>query len=357
MQTRAVYFSGATAVDQVVDVFLQPDALYIQSASMPQQCWHLSSIYRLANTDAAPGIRLASHEFLGSRLTVAEGKFGDELMRLAPQLHGSFHQSRASSRFGFLAACIGGLALVCYVVFSLAPQQIAKVLPTAWKERVGTVYEANLVDNARQCHSTGGDAAMTALLGKLAEGNPDMPPIQIKVYDIPIANAFTLPGGHIVVTRGLLEQAKAADQVAGVIAHEIGHAALLHPEAQLVRVTGLQILMGVVSASSHESVASTAGMAAILRSSREAETDADTYAMKMLEQAHIDPLGLRRFFEWVLEQEGHHSSSVLSKIEGAFATHPGTADRIERINPLPADVKPVEVLTPAQWTALQAFCK
>ncbi len=53
------------------------------------------------------------------------------------------------------------------------------------------------------------------MLANLAEGNPDMPPLRVRVYDIPIMNAFALPGGHIVLTRGLLKGSLRAGRSGG----------------------------------------------------------------------------------------------------------------------------------------------
>ena len=65
-----------------------------------------------------------------------------------------------------------------------------------------------------------------------------MPPLRVRVYDIPIKNAFALPGGHIVITRGLLREATDPEEVAGLLAHEVGHVARHHPEAQMIRIAG-----------------------------------------------------------------------------------------------------------------------
>ena len=112
------------------------------------------------------------------------------------------------------------------------------LLPDAWSKRVGEQMEASLVQNAKVCQTPGGVKAIAAMLAKLAEGNPDMPPLRVRIYDIPIMNAFALPGGYIVLTRGLLREASEPGEVAGVLAHEIGHVAHHHPEAQMIRIAG-----------------------------------------------------------------------------------------------------------------------
>ena len=164
-----------------------------------------------------------------------------------------------------------------------------------------------------------------------------MPPLRVRVYDIPIMNAFALPGGHIVLTRGLLREASEPGEVAGVLAHEIGHVAHHHPEAQMIRIAGMQVLISVATGTSGGNNASSlAGLAAILKSSRDAEREADAYAVAMLSAARIDPMALKHFLEKILKEEGKFSGGAFSNLGTVFSTHPVTTERIAQIKPLPA---------------------
>ena len=58
------------------------------------------------------------------------------------------------------------------------------------------------------------------------------------MIDWALVNAFATPGGQIIMTRGLVQKAGSPDEVAGVLAHEIGHTIELHPEAGLVQGHG-----------------------------------------------------------------------------------------------------------------------
>lgn len=184
----------------------------------------------------------------------------------------------------------------------------------------------------------------------------DLPKFTISVFDMPMINAFSLPGGRIVVTRKLIEAATAPDQVAGVIAHEIGHVAHRDPEAQLIRATSLQVLLALFTGGAGDStLASLAGTLAILRYSRSAERQADDYAITLMRAAAIDPMGLRRFFEQMKATEGKDPTGSLGKFTSILATHPMTDERISGIEPLPPGVAR-EVLPAADWTALRATC-
>jgi predicted Zn-dependent protease len=79
-------------------------------------------------------------------------------------------------------------------------------------------------------------------------------------------------------------------------------------------------------------------LAALLRYSRDAEREADTYARQTMDKANINPMGLRTFFEKMIKDEGGAApaakdSSALDTLGNVFSTHPGTEDRIKQITP------------------------
>jgi beta-barrel assembly-enhancing protease len=249
---------------------------------------------------------------------------------------------------------------------SFLPQHVAKIMPNSWRNRMGEQIISDLISGAKRCENKPGLEATSAMVQALAEGQPDLPPISVEVYDIPIMNAFAVPGGRIIFTRELLKTADTAEEVTGVLAHEIGHVNYRHPEAQLVRIAGLQVLVSAMTGTNGGNLSSNAaGLAALLQYSREAETEADTYARETMVKSKIDPLGFKTFFEKILKLEKGEAlstdskgsdNSVFSKLGKAFSTHPGTEDRIKLIAPLPQGVSPVRVMTDQQFQDLKNIC-
>ena len=245
----------------------------------------------------------------GARLSVRNDEFVQQL-GAAPHLNGGFNPKRAMRLFLWIGGGLVVLAGLIYLTLNYAPQKIAVLLPDAWSERVGKQMEASLVDKAKVCHSPAGDSAVAAMLSNLAEGDLNMPPLQVRIYDIPIKNAFALPGGHIVITRGLLETAAAPDEVAGYLPTNWPCGAP-HPEAQLVFHSGRAVLLSVATVTSgwyNTSFAS--GLAAILQSNRDAESEADAYAVSMLNAAASIRWCLKHFFERCLTEEGKPSGGL-----------------------------------------------
>lgn len=356
MQTEAIYSDGEAAADRRVVLDFGPDGLSIIGEDIAEQHWPFTSLTALERYRPGHPLRISSEVRPAARLVIAAPQSAINLLDLAPQLRGGLQPHRLQRAAVWVAVGLAVLIAGLYLVLNFAPQRLAQVLPDRWRERVGLQVEAALTNGARECHTPAAAAALSSLVNRLENGTPEMPPVTVRVYDMPMMNAFAMSGDRIVLTSGLIAGAETPDQVAGVLAHELGHAAHRHPEAQIIRATGLQVLVSAVTGGGGETLGSVAGLATILRYSRSAEEEADGYALTVLRAAQIDPLALRQFFELVLKQEGTPSTSAFGKIESVLATHPGTAERIKKIEPLPQGVITRPALSRDQWLALKAIC-
>ncbi len=260
-----------------------------------------------------------------------------------------------------VAFWIGGsaavLAAVVYVMLTIAPQMLAVFLPEKWTKDAGAKMEASFVHHRPACSNALGKQALAALLQRLRETATQLPPVQVNVYNDPVVAAFTFPGGHIMLTRALIQSADTADEVAAVLAHEYGHAFHRDSEAQLVRITGLQILLGAASGGSSSGTAgSLTSTAAIMQSSRQAERDADAFAVKLLTAARIDPVALKTFLKKLLADESRRGVGGPSTFNDIFSTHPGTEERIKRVAPETKVENPQPALNADRWQDLRKIC-
>ena len=151
-------------------------------------------------------------------------------------------------------------------------------------------------------------------------------------------NAFAVPGGYIYVNRGVIERASNESELAGVLAHEIGHVVERHSIEQLERAQGantlLSILYGAVLQRNPGTLEGAAvqgiGSAVFAGYSRDAEREADAVANGYLTRVGISPRGLPTFFAKLLEERQRNPSAV----EQWFATHPTTQERISNVQAL-----------------------
>jgi predicted Zn-dependent protease len=158
------------------------------------------------------------------------------------------------------------------------------------------------------------------------------------LLDTPIVNAFALPGGYVYITRGLLALADNEAEVAGVLAHEIGHVTARHSaerHGQTVAASvfglGLGLLLGRGPATDLYG-----GVAAVaLRSySREQEYESDLLGVRYMTRAGYDPGAMASFLSR-LQAHGRFESELRGEPGKAdqfdiLRTHPRTADRIAR---------------------------
>lgn len=361
MTIDAIYFDGEYARDRAVTITVDGHDIIFTGDGVPETRWSIAGLHPVDPPSSGQPFRITHSSKPGARLVIRDEDFIRTLIDNHRHLRGGYSWTHLRQVAAWTLGGIVGLAALGYVLVSFLPQKVAYILPDGWRNRVGEQVVKGLVENARRCDSAAGNAAKSAMIAALAEGNPDLPPVSMEIYDMALVNAFAAPGGKIIFTRGILEKADKPEEIAGILAHEIGHVAYRHPEVQLVRLTGLQVLISVMSGSNGGDITSNiAALAALLQYSREAEREADDYALSAMQKASIDPMGLRTFFEKIRKEEGSTSksgqSSTLGKIGNVFSTHPGTEERIKRIVPMPTGQVPVQVLSPEQWQALKAIC-
>ena len=357
MESTATYFDGRTARDHNVTVRFSEGRVTFSGTSVLPQLWLDTNIRAVERYTGHGPLRLVYTERPGERLILPAGPFAKQLATELPGLRAAVSHKAVARVAAWIGGSVAALAAVAYAVFVLAPAHVAGMLPERLTVQMGKDMERTLVEGAKVCSAPAGSKALSTMIAALAEGDAKLPPLTINVYDMSLVNAFTLSGGRIVLTRGLIEKAKTAEEVAGVLAHEMGHASLLHPEQQLVRLLGLDLVLKVFSGgTSGNTAANMAGIAAVLRSSREAERAADDYARTTMIAAKLDPAGLKSFFESIMDKNPLQKGSAISAIGNVFSTHPGLEERIHDFKPLPAGTEVHPVLTGEDWQALRGIC-
>ncbi|MEX2583663.1 MAG: M48 family metallopeptidase, partial [Gemmatimonadota bacterium] len=180
------------------------------------------------------------------------------------------------------------------------------------------------------------NAYVQAVGEKLVEVS-ERPELDYRFYIIntEVVNAFALPGGHVYLTRGLIQRTESGEEFAGVLAHEIGHVAARHGVDKLQRElrTGslVNVLYNTILGGEPELLRENSlQLTNILwsaRHSRRDEREADRLAVRYLLRAGAEPDAVVSLLESLLVEEREDSVGP-AQLETWFSTHPLTAERI-----------------------------
>jgi putative metalloprotease len=186
------------------------------------------------------------------------------------------------------------------------------------------------------------DPMLKVLTDRMAQAL-DVPRIRVHIYEIDPVNGLAAPDGRIFITRGFYKKYRAgevsADEMASVIAHEMGHVALGHAQRRMIDFSGQNalrtaLIMVLAKFIPGVGILIANGLTMLLASSlsRDDEYEADAYAAALLTKAGIGTQPQKSLFaklERLTEARGGTAPAWLM-------SHPQTADRIRAIEALEA---------------------
>jgi len=239
--------------------------------------------------------------------------------------HGRRDRARGR-RFHIGLGLVGALVLLPFVLLGLFWFNADRIAGWA-ADQVGLEQERQLGDLAfaqmrpslKLVETGPAPERIEAIGARLTQGSRYR--YQWFVADSPEVNAFAMPGGYVVVYTGLIEAADSAEEVAGVLAHEVQHVELRHSLKNMIYGLGwravLALAMGDVSGGVWAGMAEQLGGMAY---GRDLERQADLEGLKALKRAGIAPQGMVSFFAKLAKREGP-SLTLLS-------SHPATEERM-----------------------------
>ena len=189
-----------------------------------------------------------------------------------------------------------------------------------------------------------------AILASPEVNHRDEFPWEVYIIDDPeTLNAFCAPGGYIYVYTGIVHYLEQEDHFAGVMGHEIAHAAQRHSTQQLTKAYGVSTLLGLVLGSDPGLIAQVAAGLLSLEFSRTDESEADEYSVYYLCDTDYAADGTAGFFQKLID-EGDGVS-----VPEFLSSHPSPDNRVEAITDLATDLGcSLEPNPDAQWVEFQA---
>ena len=183
------------------------------------------------------------------------------------------------------------------------------------------------------------DPALSPLLQRMAKAL-DIPKLNVQIYEIDPINGLAAPDGRIFITRGFYNKYKAGDvsgeELASVIAHELGHVALGHARRRMIDFSGqnavraaLGMVLGRVLPGIGPWIAGLVANLLMARLSRGDEYEADEYAAALMVKSGLGTDAQKTLFLKLEELTGQ-----IGSLPAWLMSHPKTADRIAAIETL-----------------------
>jgi Zn-dependent protease with chaperone function len=349
---RVFYFDGTSSRRHGVTLGFA-DRLEIVEGDQTLAAWPYDDIRR---ADAPQGtLRMSCQNAPElARLEIRDGDLAAELIARATRLDENVVGRRAVAAIvGWSLAAAISIVLVVMFGVPLAADRLTPLVPQAFDRRLGDVAEGQIkvFFRAKACGNAAGQAAFTKLVKTLREAAGLDTSVEAAVLSSPIANAMALPGGKVYLFAGLLAKANNADEIAGVLAHELGHLKHRDGTRNLIHNGGTSFLIGLLFGDISGSGALVFASRSLITASysREAEQNADTMSIEVMHALGRSPKPMGELLFRVTGKEADKSLSIL-------ASHPLTEDRLARMNSEDRPPTGPPLLTPQEWTSLKAIC-
>ena len=361
---RGCYLDGQTPVHCDATVELFQYGLRITTDTGQTRSWRFRELHQTQGFYPGEPIRLERGDESPEVLIVDDPEFGRALDQMQGARRAGFHGTRRRMVRVIAVASAGALALV--LAFGLyqwgvpaAAAAIAAVVPPRWEDQLGEQAFELITRTGRMCTDARLHAALDAISARLLVAAPQTPyRFSVSVVDFPGVNAIALPGGRIVVLRGLLELTESPEMLAGVLAHEFQHVIRRHATRRMVRQAALSGLISVVTQDARWVAGALNGarVFAALQYGRAAEAEADREGLRMLQDAGIDPQGMIALFKKiVVDDDDDPDRSGLWRF---LASHPSSGSRIAALTMLAggrvAAARPIALSQP--WQEIRAMC-
>jgi Zn-dependent protease with chaperone function len=316
--------------------------------------WPYADVRRADGSVGTLRLMCASAPLL-ARLEVRDAEMAAELERRCPKLDADLPGAKGVAVIvGWSVAALVSIVLMVVYVMPLMADYLTPLVPHSVERYIGRVADnqVKVIFDGKRCENPDGKAAFEKLVNMLRQAGDIDGTTEAAVISNEIANAIALPGGKIYVFEGLLAKANNVDELAGVVAHELGHVKNRDGLRNMIYNGGTSFLIGLL-------FGDVTGSAAIIFASREmfqashsrdAERSADKMTIDIMRKLGRSPKPMGEFLLRVTGKEKGKGLSLIS-------SHPLTEDRLARMSEQDAAPSAPPLLTANEWAALKAVCK
>jgi Zn-dependent protease with chaperone function len=361
-----IFFDGLVSTRRPVSVELKSDGISIRDPVERDQLarWPYDELDQIAAPEGVFRVARAGSKQL-ARLEVRDPELAatiDEASVPVDRTGAAERRSRKKVIGWSIAAVVSlvfgavfGIPLLATQIAPLVPLRAERLLGETVDIQVRAMLDTKKAGGAFECGVGEGEARGREALDKLVrklEVAASLPiPLRAVALRKDDTNAITLPGGRIYVFQGIIEKSETVDELAGIIAHEIGHVAHRDGTRSLIQAAGLSFMFGMLLGDFVGGGAVVLGARALLQNSysRDVEAAADRFGVELMGKIGGDPRAL---------------GTVLARIGGAehpgmkiLLDHPETNARVAAINAAATTSgSSTPLLEAAEWAALKRIC-
>ena len=365
----AIFFDGVTSARQTVTADLSLTALTIRASTGETLAeWRHGDLVAYSAPDGVLRLGLAKSP-VPARLEIHDIELAAAFTaRIGHvQQFGAVAAGTTVKVVGWSLAAVASALVVALFGIPAAVERAAPLVPVSVEQRLGDSIDSQIrvllaagQSDRFECGDTpeqrASRAAFDKLLGRL-ESSAGLPfPVRAAVVRRSDVNAIALPGGRVYVFEGLIDKAGTPDELAGVIAHEMGHIAHRDGVRAVLQAAGLSFLFGTLIGDFSGGGAAVMAMRTVLQSSysRETESAADTFGAGLMIKLARDPRAVGKFLVRVAGNTGANAKILLS--------HPEARERAAAIEAIlraapAAKTNGEPLLSPAEWTSLKRICR
>lgn len=340
-----IFYDGQVAARRHVEVSMDAEGLTISQVDGDQSTfWPYADLTIASSYMQDRGAQLSHRGLPDARLQIPDKTVFEVIRKHIPAEERIGRKLKFGAQVVIFLIAVGVTLLI---LLPLASQFLVRYLPPEYEARLGNMAYHQFFANAPVCTSKKAEESFRKITAALVP--PDTPwEYRITVIDRSMNNALALPGGRIILFRGLIDFTESQEELIGVIAHEMAHVEARHGTQNIIKSMFISILMQALTGEGDL-------LTFLLQSyqSREAEAEADRMALPMLERAQVDPAGFARFFERMQQRE---VSLLDQKLLSYLSTHPASDTRIRIIEQHSKTEDMDPLLSSTEWRAIQRSC-
>ena len=359
----AVFYDGKTAIAHSVGIQFGAAEIIFSDSTGVEHRWPYAEVL---SEKLATEARLTIKTEPDATLVLSNATY-EALTGYAPDLTAEKQRRRSFAKL--IVGLTSVAAVTAIFVFGVVPSlatTLAKRTPIETEQQIGENLASQIQLIFRACDNDEAHAILNPIVQELAEAGGIEHDVELTLVRTPLPNAFALPGGQMMATRGFLD-AVGEDQEAfwAVIAHELAHVKNRDGMVAVYRNLGLSTLLELVTGGSGfaQQAILVGGQLTALSYTRGQEQAADDTAYDILDANSLDPAALGRALTALTNsikqtrEDDTKASPLGFEIPEWLESHPDTEQRIERAEARSSPGSAALPLSAEMWDKVRFACE